>query len=144
MNLSPSVNSGQCVSSVLDASALLVHLKSETGKEKVAEAFLEGAVMSLVNWAEVLSTLAKEGKSPGDVVQQLKAEGLLYQLLSLEPLTEEDCLEIARLRVVTQKYGLSLGDRAALALAKRLNAVVLTTDKIWAELDVGAKIEVIR
>jgi ribonuclease VapC len=132
------------VSSVLDASALLVHLKSETGKEKVAEAFLEGAVISLVNWAEVLSTLAKEGKSPGDVVQQLKAEGLLYQLLSLEPLTEEDCLEIARLRVVTQKYGLSLGDRAALALAKRLNAVVLTTDKIWAELDVGAKIEVIR
>lgn len=132
------------MSSVLDASALLVHLKSETGRERVAEALLKGAVISLVNWAEVLSTLAKEGKQPEVVAQQLRAEGLLYQTLRLEPLTDEDCLEIARLRLVTQKYGLSLGDRAALALAKRLDVAVLTADRVWVELDVGIKIEVIR
>ena len=52
--------------------------------------------------------------------------------------------ESVRLRSVTKSKGLSLGDRACLALAVLEKAEVLTTDRIWAELDIGCDIQVIR
>jgi PIN domain nuclease of toxin-antitoxin system len=50
----------------------------------------------------------------------------------------------ARLREKTKKYGLSLGDRACLSLAKLKSFPVLTADKIWAKLSVGVEIKIIR
>jgi ribonuclease VapC len=40
--------------------------------------------------------------------------------------------------------GLSLGDRACLALALALGAPVYTSDKSWKKLNLGLRIQVIR
>lgn len=44
----------------------------------------------------------------------------------------------------TKELGLSLGDRACLALAQHLELPVLTADKIWQQLDIGVSIQLIR
>ena len=44
----------------------------------------------------------------------------------------------------TRPFGLSLGDRACLALALDRKATVYTTDKAWKSLPLDLKIEVIR
>ena len=40
--------------------------------------------------------------------------------------------------------GLSLGDRACLALALKLNLPALTTDRIWENLNLSVQVQVIR
>ena len=51
--------------------------------------------------------------------------------------------EAARLRPLTKQYGLSLGDRACLALAIKLKIPAVTADKEWSKLKF-CKITVIR
>lgn len=128
---------------VFDASALLAWLQDERGKERVTAALAEGANMSAVNWAETLSKLTDGGKSTEDTVSDLSRRGL-FKSLAFHPLTEEAALEVARLRPVTRAAGLSLGDRACLALARTLKLPVLTADRTWTKLHVGVKIESIR
>ena len=60
------------------------------------------------------------------------------------PFTGEDALEVARLRGLTRAHGLSFGDRACLALARRLGLPALTAERAWAELDLGIPVEVLR
>jgi ribonuclease VapC len=62
----------------------------------------------------------------------------------VEALTAADCMEVARLRPVTKVQGLSLADRACLALAERLGVTALTTDREWAKADVEAEVQLIR
>ena len=129
---------------VLDASALLALLLDEPGAQRVEEAVAEGASMSTVNLAEVLSKLAERGIPPEEAEERLREEGLLGQTLQVLPFTEEDALLVARLRPLTRPLGLSLGDRACLALASRLHLPALTADATWAGLSVGVEVEVIR
>jgi len=127
---------------VLDASALLAYLQGEPGSEKV-EAALDNAGISAVNLAEVLATaLHKRGESPAVLGPQLLA-------LGIQPFdfTVEDAVEAAELWAGTKTQGLSLGDRACLALARRLRAKVLTAErhKDWRKLGLkGVEIEIIR
>lgn len=65
-------------------------------------------------------------------------------MLEVVPPTEEDAVAIARLRTTTRAQGLSLGDRACLAAGLRLGRPVLTADRSWAAVDVGATVRVIR
>jgi PIN domain nuclease of toxin-antitoxin system len=44
----------------------------------------------------------------------------------------------------TRGLGLSLADRACLALAIERGAAVLTADRTWAELDLGIEIRLVR
>lgn len=129
---------------VLDASALLAFLLKEPGGERVKEALLHGAVMGAVNLAEVGSKLAERGLDPGEVFAHLRARGILGQALEVFPFTEEDALEAARLRPLTRSLGLSLGDRACLALARRLGLPALIADATWEGLAVGVGVEVVR
>jgi PIN domain nuclease of toxin-antitoxin system len=64
--------------------------------------------------------------------------------LKIAEFTAEDAFEIGRLRPRTRTFGLSLGDRACLALALRLDLPVITADRRWTKLDIGATIELIR
>jgi PIN domain nuclease of toxin-antitoxin system len=48
------------------------------------------------------------------------------------------------LRPATKALGLSLGDRACLALARRERLPILTADRSWAKLDLGIPIKVMR
>lgn len=120
---------------VLDASALLAYLHDEEGADAVADAVAGGAVISAANWAETLSKLAELGHAPDHMAAELEAQGLLHGLVEVVPLTAEDALAIAELRPRTRERGLSLGDRACLALAQRLRLPVLTADREWVELD---------
>jgi PIN domain nuclease of toxin-antitoxin system len=129
---------------VLDASALLAYLGDEAGADVIADAIASGATISTVNLAEALSTLATRGEPPLSVVSALTDRGLLDGAITVEPFTTADATEAARLRPLTRSAGLSLADRACLALARRLPATALTTDQAWSGLDVDVNVRVIR
>lgn len=128
----------------LDASALLAHLRDEEGASVVREAMKPGAVISVANWVEVLSKLAERGEDPGVAAAEMKGAGLIGGVLTVEPITDDDCIEIARLRPKTKAQGLSLADRACLVLAERLDVPALTTDGEWAKAEVKAEVQQIR
>lgn len=125
--------------SVLDASALLAYLLGEPGSERVRDAMAVQAIASAVNLAEVLSKLADGGHDPERVMDRLA-------VLPLEVLAFDDgqALESALLRASTAGAGLSLADRACLALARRLGRTVLTADRTWRGLVPGIEVELIR
>ena len=129
---------------VLDASALLAYLGDEPGAEAVAHAISGGATLSAVNLAEALGTLASRGARPAAVVGDLLARGLLAGAITVEPFTMADAVEVARLRPLTRPAGLSLADRACLALAGRLSSPALTADQAWARLSLDVEIRLLR
>ena len=129
---------------VLDASALLAYLNEEPGADAVEEALAEGACIGAANWAEVLSKVAESGGEPEALIEALEARGLLGQALEVLPLLPEDGLAIARLRPSTKILGLSLGDRACLALGLRLGLPILTTDRECAKLALSVEVRVVR
>lgn len=126
---------------VLDASALLAHIHDEPGAPVAREAMENGAAISVVNWIEVLSKLAEDGKDPELTSAEMTTAGLVETVVTVEPVTAEDAIEAARLRPATKDHGLSLADRSCLALATRLEVPVLTADRAWAKLP-GARVAV--
>lgn len=132
------------VTGVLDASALLAYLGDEPGADVVADAIAGGVAMSVVNLAETLSTLTARGLDPATVAADLTTRGLVDGAIMIEPVTTTDTVEIARLRPLTRDAGLSLGDRACLALARRLSLPALTADQAWTEVALDAEVRLIR
>lgn len=129
---------------VLDASALLAYLRDESGADVVADAVATGAAISTVNLGEVLSRVADRGGDPARVSRQMTDRGLLDGAIAVEPFTSADAIEVARLRPLTRDLGLSLGDRACLALAKRLDTPVLTADSAWSKFNPRLEVRQIR
>jgi PIN domain nuclease of toxin-antitoxin system len=129
---------------VLDASALLAYLRDEPGGDVVADAIASGAAISAVNLAEVLSRVADHGGDPAALVDQMTQRGLLGGAITVEPFTTVDATEVARLRPPTRNAGLSLGDRACLALARRLDTPALTADSAWTQPDLAVELHQIR
>ena len=123
---------------VLDASAALAVLNEEPGADEVWR-FLPGALMSTVNAAEVSSKLTDGGASGRGATEFVRRLGL-----TLVSFGEADVLDTARLRETTRQAGLSLGDRACLALAERRGVPAVTTDRIWGTLDVGVEVRLVR
>lgn len=120
---------------VLDASAVLAFLLQEPGADKARSAFA-GGVISSVNFCEVLSRYARTGVAPADAAPEVIGLGM-----SVQPFTAEQAVIAAELR---DRAGLSLGDRACVALAKTLAAPVVTGDRIWAQLNLPVQVELIR
>lgn len=132
------------MTTVLDASALLAWLQGENGADVVDEALMQGAVIHVVNWAEVLTRLASKGLPAAEATRQLSERGILGQLLTVDLGTLVDAEVVADLFGVTRGAGLSLGDRYCLTLAQRLGVPVLTADQQWANVSVDITIQVIR
>ena len=130
--------------SVLDASALLAYLQDERGADVVQEALVQGAAISTVNWAEVLYKLAQHGQDPDTVVEHLSALGLLHNAIQFYPLDAAHALIIAKLVLPTRSIGLSLGDRACLALAWSLGLPAFTADRDWMSLSLDIPVTLIR
>lgn len=130
--------------SVLDASALMAFIHGEDGQAVVAAALAGRSAISVVNWAEVLSKVAEGGGDPMALEADYRERGFLGLALTVEGMTEADCVNVARLRPVTSRQGLSLADRACLALAARLGVPALTTDRAWARAKVDAEVQLIR
>jgi PIN domain nuclease of toxin-antitoxin system len=129
---------------VLDASALLAFLRDEPGADLVGEALVAGANISAINWAEALGKLADQGQEPETVAQDLEDQGILGPALVVHEVDELLARRIAELRPLTRALGLSLGDRACLALGRRLGLTILTADRDWMDLDLGLDIRLIR
>jgi ribonuclease VapC len=124
---------------VLDASAILAMLNEEPGAEKITLELLSRATTSTVNLAEVQARLVREGGDPDETWSLV-----LEPLPDVEPFTAEQAKIAGSLVQKTSRLGLSLGDRACLALAIVLNAPVYTADRPWKTLKVGVPIHVIR
>lgn len=124
---------------VLDASALLALLNGEPGSEQVASVVVDGATVSAVNLAEVVTKLSEIGMSEVSIHAAL-------DLLGLEVVDFDfaQAYQVGLLRPLTRHAGLSLGDRACLALAKQLDLPALTTDRVWEKLEVDIAVQVIR
>jgi len=129
---------------VLDASALLAYLRDEPGADVVAEAIAGGAVISTVDLAEVFSRVADRGEDPAKLAAELTQSGLLDGAITVEPFTAADAIDAGRLRPLTRDAGLSLGDRACLALARRLGAPAMTADTDWQGVAHGVELRPIR
>ena len=123
---------------VLDASAVLAFVYAEDGAEDV-EQLLEAATISTVNWSETLTKILAQGGDPDRLGGQVLALGP-----QIEPFTSADAEYAAKLYPLTSTRGLSLGDRACLAVAKRLEATVVTADQAWAELNHGIEVRLVR
>jgi ribonuclease VapC len=126
------------VTVVLDASAVLVLLLDESGADVVAEAVPDSA-LSAVDLAEVLSKLGDRGVDTSGLVDHLAAAGV-----RVEPMTEQDAAEVARLRRLDTRKVLSLGDRCCLALARRLSSSVLSAGRAWSALDTEVEVRQVR
>lgn len=123
---------------VLDASALLALLNEETGADKVAR-FIPGAVVNAVNLSEVVGKLAECGM-PEDAIQEVVA----ILALRIIPFDATLSMKTGLLRPATREMGLSLGDRACLATGMLMNLPVVTSDKIWRDAELLAKVILIR
>lgn len=130
-------------SSVLDASALLAYIQGEAGAATVQARIAEGTLISAVNLAEVLSTIAERGAVPADVMEELAATGNLGQSLRVREFAAADAIAAAELRPA-RALGLSLADRVCVALAAELELPVLTADGAWAHAELPVRVEVIR
>src|SRR3954465_7123929 len=123
---------------VLDASALLALLNQERGSATVSAAFPRVAI-SAVNLSEVMAKLV-ERSMPAEAVRTI-----LEDLdLDVHPFDAEAAYATGALRAATRHLGLSLGDRACLALGRQLGRPVLTTDGAWGSLDLGVTVRPIR
>jgi len=124
---------------VLDASAMLSVLRGEPGSETLPMEMLRHAVGSAVNVAEVHTKLVSRG---GDADEAW--EDALSAVDEVAPFTAEQAKIAGALVQKTRSLGLSLGDRACLALGMALKAPIYTTDRAWKNLNVGVRIHVIR
>lgn len=123
---------------VLDASAVLAVLNGEPGADQVAEV-LADSVISTVNLAEVVGSLARHGVDADSIRDYLDA--LQLDAIDLDRAGAE---RIGLLLIETRKAGLSLADRACLALAEREALPAYTADKAWTTLDLDVDIRLIR
>jgi len=123
---------------VLDASALLCLLQAEPGADRVAEA-LPDAQIGSVNFSEVVGKLVDAG------LEENAVDSLIDTLqLKVVPFDQEQARLAGFLRVTTRRFGLSLGDRACLALAHLRGAVALTCEKSWMKIEAACVVELIR
>lgn len=123
---------------VLDASALLAVLLDEPGGDRVLPV-LQGAVMSAVNLSESVSRAIDRGFPASDALALVDRFRL-----TVSAFDRKQAELAAGLRLAMRAKGLSLGDRACLALALDLDCPVLTADRAWAALDLGVDIRLIR
>jgi PIN domain nuclease of toxin-antitoxin system len=113
-------------------------MNREDGWEQ-AKAVVPGGIVSSLIYAEVVTRLTLRGGSTS------KIDGAWEELeCAIEPFTAERARAAGLLVAATRERGLSLADRACLALGLELRLPVFTTDRVWAGLKVGADVRLIR
>lgn len=123
---------------VLDASAILAVLNGERGADDVM-AEIDDAVVSTVNYAEVTSKLIEKGRDRHTAKEAIR--GLGIQIADFD---QDLADRTGELRPLTRHRGLSLGDRACIALAERNGVPVLTADHRWRDVIPTVEIRLFR
>lgn len=124
---------------VLDASALLAVLNREPVSEQLTPQLLNNAIASTVNLAEVQGKLVDRGVS-----SDAAWEATLSSVGEAVPFSAEHAKAAGSLIAHTRPLGLSLADRACLALALDLKVPAYTADRSWKNLKLGIRIHIIR
>lgn len=124
---------------VLDASAILSVILREPGYEKLTPEILSEAIASTVNLAEVQHQLRARGWTSEEAWEDATSP-----VREVVPLSSEQAKIAGDLGIPGRALGLSLGDRACLALAMTSGATAYTADRAWKKLSPGMRIEVIR
>ncbi len=124
---------------VLDASALLAVLNQEPGAERLSLELLSESAISTVNLAEVHAKLVARGGDPEEAWEDTMSAGA-----EPVPFTAQHAKIAGGLVAQTRALGLSLGDRACLALGLALKAPVYTAERSWKKLKLDVRIQVIR
>ena len=123
---------------VLDASAVLAFLRREPGEDHVRQV-MPRSLLCAVNLTEVVSKLIERGAAASAAVQI--ARGLPYRVVEYDEGLASDAGELWAL---TRPIGLSLSDRACLALAAREKLPAMTTDQRWTQANIGIEVKLIR
>jgi ribonuclease VapC len=123
---------------ILDASALLAVLLRERGSDFVLD-LLPDAVIGAVNLAEVVAKLQERGFPDREI-----EDGITDLGVPVVAFDEALAVAAGKLRLRTRSAGLSLGDRACLALAATRGAPAVTMDRGWLAVDTGAEVIVAR
>ena len=123
---------------VLDTSAILALINDEPGVEIVMP-LVESAIINTVTLAEVVTKLAERGMSESAVEDTLAGLGI-----HVVPFDEGQAFLAGMLRPATRRFGLSLGDRACLALGLIRDLPVVTADRNWARVSIDMDIRLIR
>jgi len=123
---------------VADASAILALLKREVFDGFAPERLFRTTI-SAVNLSEVLERLYSGGVDEASA--DVAVEELNLRVVDFDP---SQARLAAQLRRSTRALGLSLGDRACLALAQTLGCAAVTADRAWAALDIGVDVVLIR
>jgi len=122
---------------VIDSSALLAVLQKETGYLTVIP-LLNGSLMSTVNLSEVLQKVEQKNLQIVNLMSNLQTMGI-----EMIPFTTEQATLTATLWARYSSLGLSLADRACLALAQSRNAIAVTADRNWADVS-NIQVQIIR
>lgn len=122
---------------VLDASALIAYTFKETGCAVVSQ-HINDSCISTVNLSEVAGKLIRSGIDVSRFMQEINRTSI-----EIVPFSTTHAIHAANFIPQTRQYGLSLGDRACLGLAKERQLSVLTADRIWSQLS-GIEVILIR
>lgn len=127
---------------VLDASAVVAFLYGEPGRDAVEALLLDDGrevCMSAVNLCEVATVLAADGMGSEQIRENLE----IFEERT-ENFTAAMAMRAGELSATTKAAGLSLGDRACLALAEETGATAWTADRAWKRVRTKVAIELIR
>lgn len=115
-------------------------LREEPGGERI-EQLIRSSAVTTVNLGEVVGFYARRGAAEEDIRDRVGELPVAWV-----PLDEELAYAAGMMLPLTIIAGLSFGDRACLALARRLGAKAITADRAWSRIAaaVGVEIEVIR
>ncbi|MBC7670017.1 type II toxin-antitoxin system VapC family toxin [Caulobacter sp. DWR2-3-1b2] len=123
---------------VLDSSAILAVVLEEPGRDLVVGRLFQAQTCS-VNITEVVTKMLDRGVAIFDVEETVSE--LCGQIIDFD---RDLAIQAGLLRDATRHKGLSLGDRACLALAMRERLPIMTADRAWADLDLGVEVVFIR
>jgi PIN domain nuclease of toxin-antitoxin system len=116
---------------ILDSSVILAMLNNEPGHAEARQLCASGAISSVI-LAEVTGILVARHKIPLSEVRSLM-EKLIGHVIHFN---EQQAFIAAELELLsrTNNYGLSLADRACIALGASLKLPIYTADKVWAQV----------
>ncbi len=123
---------------VVDSSVILAIIRGEPGAGR-AQAVLPGSLLSAVNLSEVVAKLGEQGAGSDDIRRML-----LQFPCTIVNFDEGQAFTAGALRTAPAARGLSLGDRACLALASHRRLPAWTADRAWAKLELGVDVRLIR
>ena len=126
------------IRAVLDTSAVLAVIFAEPGADHVIP-LLGFSAISSVNLCEVVAKLCERNASASEIEREVERFELL--VVSFDEFLAFDA---GVLHIKTKGRNISLGDRACLVTARRMDLPACTGDRQWMDLDLDVTIELIR